>query len=517
MSEEAVNIPGFPRPSEPVSRRDGGVRPPRFRIAFAKRGSLPICAVVSLLPLLAGCGQDESGPIAVGAIGGPPALVNPNLVPLDPPKALMAETAAQGLVRFEASGQIQPALAQRWIVSNDGLRYTFRLAPLRWSGGGGITAAQVAGRLRAAMRPTSRNRLKPLLGAIDEIEAMTDDVLEISLRAPRPRFLDLLAQPEMAIMHNGQGSGPFRGIEQADGSIMLTRLPPDDGEDAPPVPKILLRGQRAALAVALFRSHHLDLVTGGTAGDLPIARAAVAAASTLRFDPVGGLFGLRFTSVAGPLADPHVRDALSMAIDRASLVAALDVPNLQPRESILPVGIQELPAPAQPAWQGLPLQQRRAAAARTIANLTGPKPLPLRVAVPRGPGYRLVFALLRSSWRTIGVEPQAVGPEAPADLRLIDEMAPVGMASWYLRSFACAASAVCSADADRAMDAARIAPSARERRESLASADAILRDTIAFIPLTAPVRWSLVARRLTGFQPNVFAYHAPDGLIADAR
>jgi hypothetical protein len=134
-----------------------------------------------------------------------------------------------GLVRFEASGQIEPALAQRWIVSNDGLRYTFRLANAQWSNGGRVTAAQVVARLRAAMGPASRNRVKPILGAIDEVEAMTDDVLEITLKAPRPRFLDLLAQPEMAIIRNGQGSGPYRALARADGSIRLT----------PPIPTIL--------------------------------------------------------------------------------------------------------------------------------------------------------------------------------------------------------------------------------------------------------------------------------------
>ena len=516
MNEEVVKMPGFSRSSatSSVLNRDG--KPTPFRTP-PKHGFWRIRAIFCVIPLIAGCGQNESGPINVGAIGGPPTLVNPNLVPLDPPKAFMVQAAAQGLVRFEASGQIQPALAQRWIVSNDGLRYTFRLAPLRWSGGDRITAAQVAARLRAAMGPASRNRLKPLLGAIDEIEAMTDDVLEISLKSPRPRFLDLLAQPELAILYNGQGSGPFRGIEQADGSVMLSRPLPEDGEDEQELPKILLRGQRAAFAVVQFRARRLDMVAGGTAGDLPIARAAAPAASALRFDPVDGLFGLRFTAAAGPLADPQVRDALSMAIDRASLVAALDVPSLQPRESIVPLGIQELPAPARPAWRSLPLQQRRAAAGRTVAGLARPKPLPLKVGVPDGAGYRLVFAYLRASWRTIGVDAQAVAPEAPADLRLIDEMAPVAMASWYLRGFTCAARALCSAEADRAMEAARIAPTAGERREMLAKADAILRDAIVFIPLTAPVRWSLVARRLTGFQPNIFAYHAPDGLIADAR
>ncbi len=42
---------------------------------------------------------------------------------------------------------------------------------------------------------------------------MTDEVLEISLRGPRPNFLQLLAHPEMAIIQSGQGTGPYRLAE----------------------------------------------------------------------------------------------------------------------------------------------------------------------------------------------------------------------------------------------------------------------------------------------------------------
>lgn len=462
------------------------------------------------------CGQDEDGPIRIVAIGGTPELRNPNLRPLDSPSALLAELTAQGLVRFEASGQIEPALAQRWIVSNDGLRYTFRLANAQWSNGGKVTAAEVVARLRAAMGSSSRNRVKPILGAIDEIEAMTDDVLEITLKAPRPRFLDLLAQPEMAIMRNGRGSGPYRALAEADGSVTLKPPKPDDPDLDPPGRTILLRGERASLAVVRYRADEADLVTGGTAGDLPVARAADLPATVFRFDPVGGLFGLSFVNAAGPLAKPEVREALSMAVDRARLVAVMNVPGLRPRQSLLPLGIPEMATPAQPSWATLSLEQRRANAARTIAAL-GANPPELRVALPRGPGYRIIFAYLRAGWRTIGVDARAVGPAEPADLRMIDEVAPATMASWYLRTFTCAAGPVCDAEADAAMEAARIAPTIADRRDLLSAADQRLRDITVFIPIAAPVRWSLVSQRLTGFEPNIFAYHAADDLIARRR
>ena len=94
-------------------------------------------------------------------------------------------------------------------------------------------------------------------------------------------------------------------------------------------------------------------------------------------------------------------------------------------------------------------------------------------------------------------------------------MAPANLASWYLRHFTCEASAVCDPAADEALQAARLAPSAAERQNQLARADWILTRATPFIPLTAPVRWSLVPARLDGFRPNPFARHPAVNLIAE--
>ncbi len=64
------------------------------------------------------------------------------------------------------------------------------------------------------------------------------------------------------------------------------------------------------------------------------------------------------------------------------------------------------------------------------------------------------------------------------------------------------------------MQAARIAPTPANRQALLANADRILTDAVPFIALTAPVRWSLVSPRLTGFRTNGFARHNLGELIA---
>jgi peptide/nickel transport system substrate-binding protein len=301
--------------------------------------------------------------------------------------------------------------------------------------------------------------------------------------------------------------------------VELTLPPPEDEEadeaTAPGEPPILLHGSNAAVAVARFSTGNADLVIGGGIGELPLAQAADVQANALVFDPVAGLFGLSFGSVEGVLGEGEARQALAMAIDRPALLAALRVPALQPSLTLLPPGTEGIAPPAAPAWAALALPERRALARATLVRLS-PERLRIRIALPEGPGWRLAFAHLRRDWAAIGVDAARVAADAPAELRLIDEVAPVTLASWYLRHFACNASRVCDPAADELLAAARIAPTPANRRGLLATADRIITDAAPFIPLAAPVRWSLVSPRLTGFRPNRFSRHPAGELVRRA-
>ena len=301
------------------------------------------------------------------------------------------------------------------------------------------------------------------------------------------------------------------------GGLLLAPPPPD--EDAPPGepdPQMLLRGEAAGAATARFDLGLADLVTGGTLGDLPVAQAAAQGGRTLVIDPVAGLFGLEFTGGDGPLATPEVRQALSEAIDRDAIAAAFPGARMQVRASILPAGIEGISAPAAPAWAATPLPTRRADAMRALAGVGGPGRLRVSVSLPDAPAYRLLFALLRRDWAAVGVETVRVAPGQPADLRLVDEVAPATLGSWYLRHFTCDASRICDAATDAALEAARTAQTQDTRRGFLVGADTNLAALAPFIPLASPVRWSLVSQRLTGFRPNLFARH-PVGTLLHAQ
>lgn len=466
---------------------------------------------------LAGCEPSQTGPVRIVAIGSAPAMTNPNREPVTPSSALLLETVAQGLVRFDAAGEIEPALAQSWIVTDNGRRYTFRIRRTLWARGEPVNARQVAERLQATIARNSRNALKPVLGAIDQIEAMTDQVLEIRLKAPRTNFLQLLAQPEMAIVAGNEGTGPFRMGGEVDGVFRLIPPPPDEDSDTPGEvhPNIMLGGSEAAPAVARFVQGDADLVTGGTLADAPLLNAVEIPRDRIVFDPVRGLLGLAFVRTDGPLAEARFRHALAMAIDRDAIRERFNLATLQPRASLLPAGLSEFATPAIPDWATVAQAARRDTAARIVAEYADVERPRVRVAMPAGPGYRILFAHLRRDWRAIGVDAQAVGPDAEADLRLIDAVAPADLVPWYLRQFLCGVSAVCSEEADRLMEEARNTLVPEERQAMLGQADRLLVGAGAFIPIGHPVRWSLRAPRLNRFRANAFARHAPTELIGE--
>lgn len=475
----------------------------------------PACILLTALLSLAACSEAQTGPVRVVAIGPQPFLLNPNREAVAPASALLLSTVAQGLVRFDAAGEIEPALAQSWIVSDDGLRYTFRLRRTLWARGERVTAKQVVERLQAALGRSSRNPLKPTLGAIEQVEAMTDQVLEIRLRAPRPNFLQLLAQPQMAILSGNEGTGPYRMGGVVDSAIRLIPPPPDEDADVTrrPPPDILLRADPASAAIARFALGQADLVTGGTLSEVPMLAAAGLPGEAPVFDPARGLLGLMFVRSDGPLAEPRFRHALNMAVDRDAILSRFGAPVLQPRLSILPQGIAILPAPAFPDYAAIPFAARRETAARIVADIADVERPRIRVAMPPGPGYRILFAHLRRDWRAIGVDAVAVAQAAAADLRLIDQVAPADLPSWYLLHFVCGSSAVCDPVVDQLLETARTARVASERQALLAEADRMLVAGAAFIPIGQPIRWSLRSQRLNGFRTNPFALHAPTELI----
>jgi peptide/nickel transport system substrate-binding protein len=491
-------------------------------LVFPARQTL-LTALAGAALLLAACGKQEEGVARVAAIGPTPKLVETVTGPLSPGDALVRDTMALCLVRLAERGEVVPGLAERWNVRDVGLSYIFRLQTGQWPDGRKIRADDVARILSRQLRPASTNPLKDTLGAVREIVAMTDRVIEIRLLAPRPNLLQLLAQPEFGLVRASVGTGPFAiptaqeaaafpRDEDSKGALLLAhRIRIPDAED--PVEKVRISGGNAQALAAAFADGKLDLVLGGTVDDLPVALAQKMPRGALRFDPVAGLFGLAPTKRSDVLQEADVRRLLSRAIDRAALIGGLRVGGLAPRATLLQAGLEGIGPPAQPNWLGQPANERRESLASEARRLFGATERPtLRIAIPNGPGGKYLLARLGYDWAPIGIKVERAPSAASADLVWVDEVAPSSSPAWFLRRFRCGVVAICVEDAEPLLVQARATVDARQRAALFLEAAQLMDRAQLFIPIAAPIRWSLVSGRAPGFAENSFGRHTLVGL-----
>lgn len=473
------------------------------------RRSLALLLVPAVLVMPGACRQQPQGAVKIIVIGGEPKLRDPALGPLATGDAVLLENVAQGLVRFDASGNIVGGLAERWNVSEDGLSYIFRLASTQWPDGRKVTAEQVAKILNRQLAAHSRNALKDSAGGIEDVVAMTDRVLQIELVAPRPNLLALLAQPEFAILRGNSGTGPFKVVAGGGpaSELRLTREIASSDEEETRHEEVLLRGAVAKEAIAAFMASDSDLVLGGTFADLPLTRAQRLPTGALRFDPASGLFGLMPMHSGGPFDSPDARHLLAQALDRANFVSGLGVPGLAARPTVLEPGLDGVPSVTGPDWFARPLVDRLPALRAEAARLFGTTTPVARVALPAGPGADFLLLELKRDWGALGIDVEAAQDRDNSDFALVDEVAPSSSPAWFVRRFRCGVVPICDAEADQLMGAARQMPVPAQRYTLLVQAAGRIDEAQLFIPITAPIRWSLVSNRVQNFAGNRYARH----------
>jgi oligopeptide transport system substrate-binding protein len=472
--------------------------------------------LLSLLLLVAACARGSDGAIDVAVIGEPEALFARGNR-LAPPGELVRAATMQGLVRLDAAGQLVPGIAERWIVTDDGTSYIFRIREVTLAGGKRVTARTVQQALNRAMRELRGTSLGLDLAQVRDVRAMTGRVIEIRLHSPMPGFLQLLAQPELGIAVAGTPTGPMAMTRIGDSGAVLTPLPPEArGLPAQPdwaetVRAVRLTAGPARRLTEAFSDGRYAVVLGGTLATLPLADVGPLSRGTVRLDSAIGLFGLDVLRDTGFLATAENREALALALDREALIRPFNIAGWIATTRVVAPGLPDDPELVPERWQGMALDARRALAARRVAAWRaangGVTPM-LSLALPPGPGSDTLYAELAGQYREIGVILSRAQEGEDADLALRDRVARYAGARWFLNQFNCRVSAaICSEDVDFLVQRAVDTPDPAAQARHLADAEIALLAYNAFIPIGAPIRWSLVRSGVVGFSENAFAAH----------
>ncbi len=271
----------------------------------------------------------------------------------------------RGLVLLGPDMRIEPAIAERWEVSQDGTVYTFYLRDnARFHNGRPLTAWDVLFSWERAASPDTGSEtvllyMGDILGLaayrageaqrIEGVQVMDDRTLQVTLDAPKPYFLAKLTYPVSWIVDrynvalpnwelHPNGSGPFRQVQHLEGQVLILEANPYHYED-PPQLEYVVYSMYQGYAQQLYELGEVDM-TGITRDQLERAQ-----------DPADGLYGevatevrfctfyVTFNTRLAPFDDPLVRRAFVLAIDRAGYVEAVTNGEDVVAEGLLPPGM----------------------------------------------------------------------------------------------------------------------------------------------------------------------------------
>ena len=474
------------------------------------------------VPLLSACGGPAEGALDIAFVDGS-AVTDSD----EPPRDLRLTSAAShmraatetGLVTLNAAGEVVPALADRWIVTEDGLSFIFRLRDGQWPDGSDLTADSVRRRLRSALQRLDGSPLGLDLAPVAEVRAMAGRVIEIRLAAPMPYLLHLLAQPELVLVHDGGGTGDMLLEQQGRAAVLVMRPPaarglPEQADWVDHVRPLLLSPMTIQQALADFDAGSVDLVLGAGLAEWPLANTGPLSRGTVRLDPVLGLFGLHVRRSEGLLATDAGREALALAIDRASLISPLGIGGWTPTTRMVAPDLPGDRGLVGERWAGTSIEQRQAAAALRVARWSaanGGQPPRLTLALARAPGLDHLFDTLARQLAAAGIRLERVAPGThAADLMVVDRVARYAAPEWFLHQFDCGVQhtgGLCVSAADELLAQAQTAPDSATHDRLVAEAEQVLAAGNVFVPFGQPIRWAQVRSNITGFTPNTWGFH----------
>lgn len=440
--------------------------------------------------------------------------------------ALAYKQIHAGLTDYAPDGSLGPGLAERWTVSPDGLRWTFRLREgLRWSDGAPLTAEDVVWSAQRLVNPRESFADLGDFFAVENARAVLDGeqppealgvvavderTVEFRLTSPLGLFPILMREfypfPRHVIDAHGQDwtrpdrmvtAGAFTVSAESQQGLTLQRNANYHGADQVMIETIQMDAVREdATRVRLFRAGEYDLA------DRPPAN---------QIDFLQGELGEQFRSFDAPILRylklNHARPELAWRSNRAHLSDSID------REFIAGELFSGTASATQSVIQPGPHTRRTP----LFVDTSPPFERPVQLRSTSGIGERIAVAIAED-WRRVGVEAELL-ITYPTDLYqavdagdfdvavasfnrglksdpffMLDPFEPDGFASnfnWEDDEFA------------HLMNIARRESDPASRGIAYRQAEARLLDDVAIVPLVHERAHWLVGARVTGTREDV--------------
>jgi oligopeptide transport system substrate-binding protein len=343
-------------------------RAPANRSGRSRAGAILVALVVAAGGTLLRAGSGQVAAVNrndVRILVQPPSTFDP-AAQSDSATAAITAQLYETLTAYDASLQLQPALAAGWDVAEDGKRVVFHLRPgLTFSDGTPLTAEDVVGSWLRLLDPAHPSPLVALLidvrGARAYLAGQSSDPASVGLHAnggdveveldrPGADFPAIVSAPIFGVVppaawRDGQAafgidgitSGGYRVAAVTDSEITLER---NERYWAGPPPiatvhLVLDIGGRSA--VAAFQAEDLDY-TEISLTDAPWIGYDPDLGQQLRATPTLSLTYLGIDTTTAPFDDVRVRQALGAAVDWAR-VTSLGSFGGVPAHSMVPPGI----------------------------------------------------------------------------------------------------------------------------------------------------------------------------------
>ena len=273
-------------------------------------------------------------------------------VGLDPHVATAFSTFAvigqiyDGLVELNSKLEIEPALAESWKVSDDGLSYTFTLREgVTFHNGRTMTSDDVVYSYNRIMAEETGSPTASRFTQVDSVTAPDAQTVVFKLKGPFAPFLSNLTNltvipKELVEAGNVQqeaiGTGPFMFEEWIPDTYVLLRANPNyyrKGEPGVEVLKFNIVPEASTRAAGL-RSGDYQLLPDVDPATAETIRGVPNVTLLETQDLAYTLMGLNVSQP--PFDDPRVREAINLAINRDEVAQAVYFGNAVPGGPLSP-------------------------------------------------------------------------------------------------------------------------------------------------------------------------------------